>query len=98
MAAGLTKTALTRLVAEKLELTNKQAAAFFDLQAEIAIKETKKNGVFVIPGIGRLTIEAVTQRDYPVIQGVILIASFVYVLINLAIDVAYAVLDPRIRY
>ena len=54
--------------------------------------------VFAIPGIGRLTIEAVTQRDYPVIQGVILIASFVYVLINLAIDVAYAFLDPRIRY
>jgi peptide/nickel transport system permease protein len=54
--------------------------------------------VFAIPGIGRLTIEAVTQRDYPVIQGVILIASLVYVLINLAIDVAYAFLDPRIRY
>jgi peptide/nickel transport system permease protein len=54
--------------------------------------------VFAIPGIGRLTIEAVTQRDYPIIQGVILVASFVYVLINLAIDLAYAVLDPRIRY
>jgi len=54
--------------------------------------------VFAIPGIGRLTIEAVTQRDYPVIQGVILVASFVYVLINLAIDLAYAFLDPRIRY
>jgi peptide/nickel transport system permease protein len=54
--------------------------------------------VFAIPGIGRLTIEAVTQRDYPVIQGVILIASFVYVLINLAIDLTYAFLDPRIRY
>ena len=54
--------------------------------------------VFAIPGIGRLTIEAVTQRDYPVIQGVILIASLAYVLINLAIDVAYAFLDPRIRY
>ena len=54
--------------------------------------------IFAIPGIGRLTIEAVTQRDYPIIQGVILIASFVYVLINLAIDLAYAVLDPRIRY
>ena len=53
---------------------------------------------FAIPGIGRLTIEAVTQRDYPVIQGVILIASLVYVLINLLIDVAYAFLDPRIRY
>ncbi len=54
--------------------------------------------VFAIPGIGRLTIEAVTQRDYPVIQGVILVASLAYVLINLAIDVAYAFLDPRIRY
>ena len=54
MASGLTKTALTRLLAEKLELTNKQVAAFLDLLAETAIKETKKNGVFVIPGIGRL--------------------------------------------
>jgi len=54
MATGLTKTALIRLLAEKLELTNKQVAAFLDLQAETAVKETKKNGVFVIPGIGRL--------------------------------------------
>jgi DNA-binding protein HU-beta len=54
MATGLTKTALTRLLAEKLELTNKQVAGFLDLLAETAIKETKKNGVFVIPGIGRL--------------------------------------------
>jgi len=54
MAAGLTKTALTRQMAEKLEMTNKQAASFLDMLAETAIKETKKNGVFVIPGIGRL--------------------------------------------
>ena len=54
MATGLTKTALTRQMAEKLEITNKQSAAFLDLLAETAIKETKKNGVFVIPGIGRL--------------------------------------------
>jgi len=54
MATGLTKTGLTRHMAEKLELTNKQAGAFLDLLAETAIKETKKNGVFVIPGIGRL--------------------------------------------
>ena len=47
MATGLTKTALIRLLAEKLELTNKQVAAFLDLQAETAVKETKKNGVFV---------------------------------------------------
>ena len=51
---GLTKMALARHMAEKLELTNKQAASFLDLLAETAIKETKKNGVFIIPGIGRL--------------------------------------------
>ena len=54
MATTMTKTALVRQMAEKLELTNKQAGAFLDLLAETAIKETKKNGVFVIPGIGRL--------------------------------------------
>src|SRR6202041_276699 len=54
MATGMTKTALVRTMAEKLELTNKQSTAFFDLLAETAVKETKKNGVFVIPGIGRL--------------------------------------------
>jgi peptide/nickel transport system permease protein len=54
--------------------------------------------VFAIPGIGRLTIDAVLQRDYPVIQGVILAASFAYVLVNLLIDLSYTLLDPRIRY
>src|SRR5690348_11481131 len=54
MAATMTKTALVRGLAEKLELTNKQSASFLDLLAETAIKETKKNGVFVIPGLGRL--------------------------------------------
>lgn len=54
--------------------------------------------VFAIPGVGRLTIEALTQRDYPVIQGVILVASLAYVLVNLAIDLTYLLLDPRIRY
>ena len=54
MAAGLTKTQLVRHMAEKLELTNKQVGGFFDLLTETAVKETKKNGVFVIPGLGRL--------------------------------------------
>jgi DNA-binding protein HU-beta len=54
MATAMTKTALVRQMAEKCELTNKQSAAFLDLLAETAIKETKKNGVFVIPGLGRL--------------------------------------------
>jgi peptide/nickel transport system permease protein len=54
--------------------------------------------VFVIPGLGRLTIDAILRRDYPVIQGVVLLFSFVYVLVNLTIDLAYILLDPRIRY
>ncbi|HXW27143.1 MAG TPA: ABC transporter permease [Xanthobacteraceae bacterium] len=54
--------------------------------------------VFVIPGLGRLTIDAILRRDYPVIQGVVVLFSFVYVLVNLMIDLAYTVLDPRIRY
>jgi peptide/nickel transport system permease protein len=54
--------------------------------------------VYNIPGIGRLTVDAVLARDYPTIQAVILVFSVVYVLINLAIDLSYALLDPRIRY
>jgi peptide/nickel transport system permease protein len=54
--------------------------------------------VFTIPGLGLLTVEAVLNRDFPTIQAVILFFSFVYVLINLAVDVSYTLLDPRIRY
>jgi peptide/nickel transport system permease protein len=54
--------------------------------------------VFALPGLGRLTVDAILRRDYPVIQGVILVVSGVYVLLNLVIDVCYVVLDPRIRY
>lgn len=54
--------------------------------------------VYNIPGIGRLTVDAVLARDYPTIQAVILLFSVVYVLINLMVDVVYALLDPRIRY
>ena len=54
--------------------------------------------VFTIPGLGRLTVDAVLARDYPTIQAVILLFSFVYVMINLAVDMIYTLLDPRIRY
>lgn len=54
--------------------------------------------VFNLPGLGRLTVDAVLSRDYPVIQAVILLASLIYVLINLLIDIFYVLLDPRIRY
>ncbi|MBV8394029.1 MAG: ABC transporter permease [Alphaproteobacteria bacterium] len=54
--------------------------------------------VFAIPGLGRLTVDAVLHRDYPVIQGVVLLLSAAYVLVNLAVDLCYTLLDPRIRY
>lgn len=54
--------------------------------------------VFNLPGLGRLTVDAVLARDYPIIQGLILIFSGVYVVLNLLIDIAYTLLDPRIRY
>ena len=54
--------------------------------------------VFNLPGIGRLTVDAVLARDYPVIQAMILLTSLIYVTVNLLIDVAYTLLDPRIRY
>ncbi len=54
--------------------------------------------VFNIPGLGRLVVESVLGRDYPIIQGVIVILSIVYVVVNLLIDIAYVVLDPRIKY
>jgi peptide/nickel transport system permease protein len=54
--------------------------------------------VYAIPGLGRLTVDAVLARDFPTIQGVILLFSFAYVLINLLVDVSYVFLDPRIRY
>ena len=54
--------------------------------------------VFAIPGIGRLTVDAILRRDYPIIQGVTLIFSAAYVLVNLAVDLSYMIFDPRIRY
>jgi peptide/nickel transport system permease protein len=54
--------------------------------------------VYGIPGLGRLTVDAVLARDYPTVQAVILVFSAVYVLINLLVDLSYTVLDPRIRY
>ena len=54
--------------------------------------------VFNIPGLGRLIISAILRRDYPVVQGVVLVTAASYVLINLAVDMVYAFIDPRIRY
>jgi peptide/nickel transport system permease protein len=54
--------------------------------------------VFAIPGIGRLTVDAILRRDYPVIQGVILLFSVIYVVVNLLVDLSYRLFDPRIQY
>ena len=54
--------------------------------------------VFALPGVGRMIVQAVLYRDYPVIQGALLLVSGIYVLINLAVDLLYAVIDPRIHY
>jgi peptide/nickel transport system permease protein len=54
--------------------------------------------VFNLPGLGRLVVEAVLARDYPVIQALILLFSFIYILVNLIVDILYTVFDPRIRY
>ncbi|MCC7346657.1 MAG: ABC transporter permease [Variibacter sp.] len=54
--------------------------------------------VYNIPGLGRLVVDAILKRDYPIIQGLILFFSFLYIFLNLLIDIAYTLLDPRIRY
>jgi peptide/nickel transport system permease protein len=54
--------------------------------------------VYTIPGLGRLTVDAVLARDYPTIQAVILLFSLAYVIINLLVDLTYTIFDPRIRY
>jgi peptide/nickel transport system permease protein len=64
------------------------------LIAGVVVTET----VFAIPGLGRLTVDAILRRDYPIIQGMILIFSGAYVLVNLLVDLSYTFLDPRIRY
>lgn len=70
------------------------ALCFAYLLSGVVITET----VFNIPGVGRLTVDAINNRDYPIIQAVLMLASGVYVLINLAVDLAYTLIDPRIRY
>lgn len=54
--------------------------------------------VFALPGLGRLALAAIDQRDYPVVQGVVLVIALLFVLVNLAVDVTYALVDPRVRY
>jgi peptide/nickel transport system permease protein len=68
--------------------------AITTLISGVVVTET----IFNIPGVGSLIVDAVLARDYPVVQGTILFFSFIYVFVNLAIDLIYVLLDPRIRY
>ncbi|RWM72343.1 ABC transporter permease [Mesorhizobium sp.] len=68
--------------------------SFAGLIGGVVITET----VFNIPGVGRLVVDAINNRDYPIIQGVLILVSGLYVLINLAVDLSYTLIDPRIRY
>ena len=54
--------------------------------------------IFSRQGIGRLMVDAILWKDFPVVQGIVLLAALVYTLVNLSVDLAYAYLDPRIRY
>ena len=67
---------------------------FAGLASGAVVTET----VFALPGIGRLVVESILRRDYPVIQGVVLVIVIVYMVFNLIVDLSYAYLDPRIRY
>lgn len=54
--------------------------------------------VFAYPGVGRLVVQAVTRRDYPLIQGALLMIASIYVIVNLVVDLLYPLFDPRIKY
>ena len=54
--------------------------------------------VFAIPGMGRLVVDAMSNRDYPIVQSTVMMVAMAYVIINLAVDILYGYLDPRVRY
>jgi peptide/nickel transport system permease protein len=64
------------------------------LAGGVVVTET----VFNIPGAGRLVIESVLRRDYPVLQGAVLMVALVYAIVNLLVDLSFLALDPRVRY
>ena len=70
------------------------ALQFGNLLAGAIITET----IFSWPGLGRLTIQAISARDYPLVQGCILTIAMTYIMVNLLTDLLYSVVDPRIRY
>ena len=70
------------------------AMAIGDIMAGSIVVEQ----VFGVPGLGRVLISSINNRDYPVVQGCVLFIAFIYVLVNLIVDLLYAYIDPRISY
>jgi peptide/nickel transport system permease protein len=54
--------------------------------------------IFALPGVGRMVVDSIFQRDFPMVQGVVLYLALIFLFINLVVDLSYAILDPRIRY
>jgi ABC-type dipeptide/oligopeptide/nickel transport system permease component len=54
--------------------------------------------IFAIPGLGRMLVDAIARRDYPIIQGLLMLAATTFIVVNLAVDIIYAYVDPRVRY
>ena len=96
MAKALSKSQLAAAIAEKNGLSKKQAGEILEHIAALAYKHAKDT--FTLPGIGRLVLTAVYERDYPLVQGSILFIALLFMLSNLIVDLLYAYLDPRIRY
>ena len=69
-------------------------AAIAGLATGFVLTET----IFAIPGLGRMLVDAIVRRDYPIIQALLMVVATVLILVNLIIDVIYAYIDPRIRY
>jgi peptide/nickel transport system permease protein len=96
-AKGLSELAVnTRhaLRAAAIPIVTVVGLVFAGLIAGQVVTET----VFSIPGLGRMVVDAVIRRDYPIVQAMLMIVAVGYVFVNLAVDIVYAYLDPRIRY
>ena len=96
----LTKTEIMRSISETTGLQKKDVVAVMEALTSEIQKALKGSGigVFSIPGLGRLMASAILTRDYPLIQGGLLLTAAMFVGINLLVDVLYAFLDPRVRY
>ena len=93
----MTQTQLVRSVAESCEVPNKTARLFLDNLGSLAIAEVKKNGVFVVPGLGRLALISYQAQDLVLMQSVVLYAALLGIAASFLVDMLVAALDPDVR-